>query len=233
MALKLQEIDPENDFPALAKCLFESYEDPPQKFFHVFFPIHGTGDEARKEAIKEAADRLKLWHTYDPSSYWQKVVDEETGKIAGGALWNIHEQNPFANPTPTEPTWFPDDGSRRFVEKALQNHGRPRSQVAQKPHLYLFIIFTHPDYRRKGVGQQFMDWGLKKADDTGVDFYLDSTPYGRPLYEANGFTYIEENINIPTTENPDEKWKEIENKVGPFTFWLMWRPVGGKKSSEA
>ncbi|RWA11186.1 hypothetical protein EKO27_g3897 [Xylaria grammica] len=233
MALKLQEIDPEKDFPALANCLFESYEDPPQKFFHVFFPIHGTGDEARQEAIKEAADRLKLWHTHDPSSYWQKVVDEETGKIAGGALWNIHEQNPFANPAPSAPTWFPDDGSRRFVEKALQNHSRPRSQVAQKPHLYLFIIFTHPQYRRKGVGQQFMDWGIKKADEKGVDFYLDSTPYGRPLYEANGFTYIEENINIPTTENPDEKWKEIENKVGPFTFWLMSRPFGGKKSLES
>ncbi|KAI0433181.1 acyl-CoA N-acyltransferase [Xylaria sp. FL1042] len=233
MALVLQEIDPEKDFPALARCLFESYEDPPQKFFHVFFPIHGTGDEAREDAIKEAADRLKLWHTHDPSSYWQKVVDEETGKIAGGALWNIHQENPFANPAPSSPTWFPDDGSRRFVEKALENHSRPRSKVAQKPHLYLFIIFTHPDYRRKGVGQQFMDWGMKKADDTKVDFYLDSTPYGRPLYEANGFAYIEENVNIPTTENPDEKWKEIENKVGPFTFWLMCRPYGGNKPSEA
>ncbi|KAK5625796.1 hypothetical protein RRF57_001512 [Xylaria bambusicola] len=135
MALKLQEIDPEKDFPALARCLFESYEDPPQKFFHVFFPIHGTGSEAREEAIKEAADRLKLWHTHDPSSYWQKVVDESTGKIAGGALWNIHEQNPFANPPASAPTWFPDDGSRRFVEKALENHSRPRAKVAQKPHL--------------------------------------------------------------------------------------------------
>ncbi|KAI1305092.1 acyl-CoA N-acyltransferase [Xylaria venustula] len=232
MALVLQEIDPEKDFPALARCLFESYEDPPQNFFHVFFPIHGNGHEAREAAIEEAADRLKLWHTHDPSSYWQKVVDEATGKIAGGALWNIHQQNPFANPSASAPTWFPDDGSRRFVEKALENHVWPRSKVAQKPHLYLFIIFTHPDYRRKGIGQQFMDWGLKKADDTGVDFYLDSTPYGRPLYEANGFEYIEENVNIPTTENPDEKWKEIENKVGPFTFWLMWRPHGGNKSSE-
>jgi hypothetical protein len=32
-------------------------------------------------------------------------------------------------------SWFPNDGSRKFVEKALQNHSRPRSQVAQKPHI--------------------------------------------------------------------------------------------------
>ncbi|KAI8630811.1 acyl-CoA N-acyltransferase [Xylariaceae sp. FL1651] len=228
MTLDLQVIDPEVDFPALARCLFESYENPPQKFFHVFFPIHGTGDEAREEAIEEAAARLKLWHTHDPTSYWQKVVDTETGKIAGGALWNIYKENPFADPKHPAVTWFPDNSSRTFVEKVLENHTRPRSQVAQRPHVYLFIIFTHPHYRRKGVGQLFMDWGMKKADELGVDFFLDSTPYGRPLYEANGFTYIEENINIPTTDDPDDHWREIEKKVGAITFWLMWRPNGGK-----
>ncbi|KAI0384886.1 acyl-CoA N-acyltransferase [Hypomontagnella monticulosa] len=228
MPLELQEINADVDFPALARCLFESYEDPPQKFFHVFFPIHGTGEAAREAAIDEAATRLKSWHTHDPSSYWNKVVDTETGRIAGAALWNIHKENPFANPHDSEVTWFPNDGSRLFVEKALVNHNRPRAQRAQRPHVYLFIIFTHPDYRRKGVGQQFMDWGMKKADEMGVDFFLDSTPYGRPLYEANGFVYIEENVNIPVTDTPDEKWKEVEEKVGPFTFWLMWRPVGGK-----
>lgn len=135
MALQVQDIDTEVDFPALARCLFESYEDPPQKFFHIFFPIHGTDDEAREEAIKEAAERLKLWHTQDPTSYWQKVVDTSTGKIAGGAVWNIYEENPFANPNPPAVTWFPAGGSRMFVEKALENHAGPRSRVAQKPHI--------------------------------------------------------------------------------------------------
>ena len=68
-----------------------------------------------------------------------------------------------------------------------------------------------------------MDWGLTKAKELGYDFYLDSTPYGRPLYEANGFSYIEENINHPQTDWPDDGWKNVEEKVGPFTFWLMWK----------
>lgn len=61
-----------------------------------------------------------------------------------------------------------------------------------------------------------------------MDIFLDSTPYGRPLYEVNGFEYIEENLNIPETENPDDSWREIQEKVGPFTFWLMRRPVTGR-----
>lgn len=71
-----------------------------------------------------------------------------------------------------------------------------------------------------------MDWGLAKAKELGFDFYLDSTPYGRPLYEANGFSYIEENTNHPQTDSPDEAWKNVEDKVGPFTFWLMWKATG-------
>jgi len=74
-----------------------------------------------------------------------------------------------------------------------------------------------------------MDWGIKTADKKNLDFYLDSTPYGRPLYEANGFNYIEENVNVPVIENPDEKWEEMEEKVGPFTFWLMCRSSHGSK----
>ncbi|KAF7908455.1 uncharacterized protein EAF01_004210 [Botrytis porri] len=69
MTLQLQPIDSEVDFPALARCLFESYESPSQKFSHIFFPIHGTSDIAHEDAINEAATRLKLWHTHDPSSY--------------------------------------------------------------------------------------------------------------------------------------------------------------------
>lgn len=76
-----------------------------------------------------------------------------------------------------------------------------------------------------------MDWGLAKAEELGFDFYLDSTPYGLPLYEANGFSYLEENVNHPKTNNPNEGWKNVEEKVGPFTFWLMWKAVGEKSGA--
>ncbi|KAF3020623.1 hypothetical protein E8E14_011680 [Neopestalotiopsis sp. 37M] len=228
MALKLQDIDPEVDFPAIAKCLAEAYEDPPQPFLHIWFPIDASSDEAREASIQEGAERLKLWHTYDPSSRWHKVVDAETGRIAGGAAWNVFETNPFAEPHDMEVSWFPNDSSRRYAEQAIESHGRPRYIAGQRPHLYLFNVFVHPDYRRRGIGQQVMDWGVKKADEMGLDFFLDATAMGRPLYEKNGFIYVEENVTKPTMDSPDETWKEMEKKVPPFTFWLMWRPVGGK-----
>lgn len=135
MTLKLQEIDPETDFSALSRCLFESHEDPPQKFFHLWFPIHGNDNQAREDAIQEGATRLKLWHTVDPTSYWVKVVDTVSGRVAGASLWNIYEENPFVEIENLQVTWFPDGGARRYVEQTLVDYDAPRARVAQKPHV--------------------------------------------------------------------------------------------------
>ncbi|KAK3687730.1 hypothetical protein B0T22DRAFT_405620 [Podospora appendiculata] len=228
MVLQLQDIDPETDFPAIARCEFEAHENPPQRFFHAFFPILGAGNaEAREDAIAECAARLKLWHAHDPTSTWKKVVDTETGQIAAASLWNIYRENPFAGPpAPLEVDWFPDDGSRAFAQQFIPAHSAPRARVGQRPHVYLFMLFTHPDYRRRGAGQLCMDWGKGQADTLGLEMFLESTPYGRPLYEKNGFVLIEEYVNHPQTNTPDEAWKAIEQKVGPVIFRLMWRPAG-------
>lgn len=225
MVLQLQEVDVETDLPAISRCLFEAHEDPLQKFFHLWFPIFGNDKQAREDAITEAAARLKLWHSEDPSSNWRKVVDTESGRIAGAALWNIHVENPFATPDNMEVTWFPPGGAREFVETMISEYDAPRAQAAQKPHVYLFVLFTHPDYRRKGVGQQLLDWGLEQADKLKLGIYLDSTAPGRPLYEANGFSYIQEHHIRPKKETPDREWQELEEMVGPIVFWPMQRPV--------
>ncbi|XXH05946.1 hypothetical protein Hte_012389 [Hypoxylon texense] len=139
MGLQLQELQGAHDFPAIARLLYESHEDPQQDFFHVFFPIHGAGPTAREESIDEATARLKQWHTEDPSSYWQKVVDTETGVIAGAALWNIYKANPFETSKPMEVTWFPNDSSRAWAEKALEQFSAPHSREAQRPHLCMYL----------------------------------------------------------------------------------------------
>ncbi|KAI0189468.1 hypothetical protein F4808DRAFT_465907 [Astrocystis sublimbata] len=226
MPLELLEIDRKTDFPALARCMFESHEVPEQKFFQAFFP-YGKGEQAREKAIAECATRLASWHE-DPTSYWQKMVDTDTGRIAGTAFWNICERDPFEEKQKMEVTWYPDNGGRRFVEQFLDIFGKPRARVGRRPQVYLFILLTHPDYRRKGIAQTCLNWGMNKADEMGVDMFLDATPLGKPLYEANKFQVVEEYVIIPQTENPDDEWREAEEKIGHSSWSLMWRPVRGE-----
>lgn len=43
-----------------------------------------------------------------------------------------------------------------------------------------------------------------------VDVYLSSMPHDRSLYEADGFEYAEENLNVSSTDNLGDAWKEPE-----------------------
>ena len=96
------------------------------------------------------------------------------------------------------------------------------------PSLVLNIIFTHPDYRRKGAGDLILQWGTKKADEMGLEMWLDATVHGRPLYLKHGFIVVTENNVHPKTETPNEEWKKLEEELLPITLWAMWRPLGGK-----
>lgn len=62
-------------------------------------------------------------------------VDNNTGKTLAGTSWIIHKTNPFIGLHSMEATWFPNDSSRTFAEKALENYGRPRFDAAQRPHI--------------------------------------------------------------------------------------------------
>ena len=89
------------------------------------------------------------------------------------------------------------------------------------------MIFTSPAYRRRGVAQQFLSWGMNKADEMGVEMFVDASPVGKPLYEANNFVCLKEHIVAPRTETPNEAWKKLESQVGKSPFYLMWRPING------
>ncbi|KAI1759466.1 hypothetical protein GGR53DRAFT_523834 [Hypoxylon sp. FL1150] len=192
--------------------MLDSHEDQPQPFFH--------------KAIAECANRLNTWHSEDPTSCWQKIVDTDTGRVAGDALWNIHKRNPFSGKHHRDVTWLPDDGSRRFAEQALELQSAPRARLGQRSQVHLHIIFTHPDYQRKGIDKKFMDGGMTKANEMGVEMFLDSTPAGKPLYDANGFVEVERNVALPLTNDPDDAWKVTEKKSGQSTWFLVWRPPG-------
>lgn len=133
MTFKLEEVNPEADFAELMICLWESYEEPYQSLFRLFCPI--PEGKTREVAIKESTVRQLDWFHADPTSYWQKITDSETGKIVAGALWKICKSNPFEPEESHEAFWFPEGGQRNFVTQALKLFEAPRARMAPKPQL--------------------------------------------------------------------------------------------------
>ena len=73
-----------------------------------------------------------------------------------------------------------------------------------------------------------MDWGTQKADEMGVEMWLDATEFGVPVYKKHGFVVVHEtHVSPQARENPGEAWKKIDAELQPIVVWQMWRPIGG------
>ncbi|KAL9082640.1 MAG: hypothetical protein Q9165_008838 [Trypethelium subeluteriae] len=233
MAFRLEEINADEDFPELIQCEWEAYENPEQYFFRLFCPIVGSHPNARQESLEECTARQREWHLSDPTSYWQKVVDTGTGKIVAGALWKICSRNPFEEQEHESAYWYPEGDRREYVNAALELFEAPRSRLAPVPQWKdcllvvkdLNIIFTLPEYRRKGIGDMIMEWGVAKAAQMHVDMWLDATIYGIPLYKKHGFMIVNENNLCPQRESPSKEWEAIHRELSPMVMWQMKKSV--------
>ncbi|KAH7121841.1 acyl-CoA N-acyltransferase [Dactylonectria estremocensis] len=227
MPFTLLEVDFAADFSDVIECQWLSYEQPLQKFFRMFCPLSGDGPAARAESLRESVAFQLDWHRTDPAGHWRKVVDEN-GKIVGACLWKIYKTNPFEKPDDhTGAEWYPEGETREYVNKCLEQFDAPRRGMAARPHVYLNILFTHPDYRRRGVADLMLAWGIQRADEMGVEMWLDSTACGVPVYLKHGFLVVNENRVRPTKDEAGEAWRKLDQELQPMAFWQMWRPVGG------
>ena len=73
-----------------------------------------------------------------------------------------------------------------------------------------------------------MAWGIEKADEMGLESYVDATEAGVHLYETFGYVKASRVDFNASKENPSPQWKALQAELLPFSFWPMWRPVGFK-----
>lgn len=63
---------------------------------------------------------------------------------------------------------------------------------------YIMNMYTHPEYRRKGVALKTLDLLVKDAKNKGVTaISLEATDMGRPLYEKYGFINMDHEMELP------------------------------------
>ena len=65
---------------------------------------------------------------------------------------------------------------------------------------YLMNIYTHPDYRRRGLGRRMAELLIEEAKARGItSISLDATDMGMPLYESMGFIHMPMEMELPNT----------------------------------
>jgi GNAT superfamily N-acetyltransferase len=63
--------------------------------------------------------------------------------------------------------------------------------LGRRPHWFLELIARRAGYQGKGAGGMLIRWGTDRADEEGLESYLDATPEGKPVYERYGFRELE------------------------------------------
>ena len=137
MALQLHEVTANAEFREVIEVEWAAYSRPHSRLRQLFFPVLGTGEEARTAAFEESIKRQIAWHRSDPTSHWIKVVDGASGKVGGAALWLFCENDPFATEASDEEecTWWPEGEGREMANRLMSQCVRPRMKYMTKPHM--------------------------------------------------------------------------------------------------
>lgn len=62
---------------------------------------------------------------------------------------------------------------------------------AEEPHFYLFLLGSHPDAQRSGLGSTLLVPVLEKCDAEGIAVHLESSnPRNLPFYQRHGFEVV-------------------------------------------
>ena len=135
MGLQLHEVTADADFRDIIEVEWASFDRPVCRLRPLFFPILGSGEQARAAAIEEGIERQLAWHKSDPTSHWIKVVDDASEKVAGAACWHVYDSNPYATESDEECTWWPEGEDREMANGLMAQFLTPRMKFMAKPHM--------------------------------------------------------------------------------------------------
>ena len=132
-----------------------------------------------------------------------KAIDAN-GKIVGASRWGLPGKNLAASiPKKADADKTEED---RLCEQAYNLELTDRFDNATSveksrtlgDQLYFSLktLAVHPDYQKRGIAGQLLQWGLDQADDQNLPIWLSATDAGRGLYTKHGFKQVGE-IVIP------------------------------------
>jgi GNAT superfamily N-acetyltransferase len=159
------------------------------------------------------------------NGFLMKCVDKTTGITIAGAKWRyLGLLNPDGSPAPRPLEEVkknleapePYEESDPVLFKAIFTlFGANKLEImGTRPYYVLDTLVTHPDHHRRGAGAMLVQWGCEKADELGVEAFLEASPMGQPLYARYGFETVKE-VGIDLRQyGGDEEMKFIVSPRG-------------------
>ncbi|TGZ85712.1 acyl-CoA N-acyltransferase [Ascodesmis nigricans] len=178
------------------------------------------------EDFQRARAELTRQRLLDPNMITFVAEDEETGRMAGIAMWKKLNSSEPVNP---------HNGVLMDLERVLENASQKVSRVLRRNRAedpsklklvygvmdagktkyvkdqttwYLNILAVHPDFQKRGVGKTLCRRGMELAEKDGIPTYLEASAQGEGMYRNLG-------------------WKDVGSVPGDFGVMMVmaWYPT--------
>lgn len=128
---------PETEMTELVRHLVTSFREPPHTYIELVF-AEETFD-SYDAAIENLVERQTA--TLQPNCTWLKVVDEESGRIAGAACWRVFDENPYQKAAdPIKCTWWPEGSVNDLTCMWMEAITTSRRTFMARPHVCAFPL---------------------------------------------------------------------------------------------
>jgi GNAT superfamily N-acetyltransferase len=219
-----------------------AFETPLQPIFRLYCPV--TNNDPQKTIADIAAREQEQAKNPDPNveNIWIKAVTSQDSKttetLVGGAQWIFISEKSSSLDADVESfsKRHPEGGARLFAAQSYrilrECEERHRLEISGSgPYATLGSFFTLPEYRKLGIGHLLMQWGLEKADEKGLDIWIEAAPPAVPFYERHGFVQKEvTHLQPRRPDGLDEKiaaeWDDTARELLPITTVTMCRLAG-------
>ncbi|KAI8938838.1 hypothetical protein NX059_004701 [Plenodomus lindquistii] len=123
--------------------------------------------------------------------------------IIACARWrHLCPKNPHAtHRTPSDldaeltiPAPYPESDPRLLTHFYQVSNANKRNIMGQREYWSLDTLVTLPEHERRGAGAMLVRWGCERADERGVECYVEASVVGAPLYARFGFQKVREMI---------------------------------------
>ena len=161
--------------------------------FRVCLP---TQTDFTERLIKTLEDQVD-----DPAWQHIKVVEKETGELAAWASWNTpsvaqiqeRDEKSAAKVEQFQPESEIDglNSPAEFLTYVQKDTDRWLEEWTRgKRHIICKALFTEPSFQRRGMGNALVKYGIQLADQSSLPIFLQTMPYGYPIYAKHGFETV-------------------------------------------
>ncbi|KAK6440119.1 hypothetical protein LTR95_003663 [Oleoguttula sp. CCFEE 5521] len=164
-----------------------------EPFWDASYPEHWT-----PKGRKIGGDRFLGYKQADPLTNYFKAVDSETGSIAGFAKWNVY-QNRYPDRQIAKGDYWSSEEEKQYAQHLIDEFNKDRIahvEAAKGNVVNLDILAIDPAFQRQGVGHKLLEWGLGKSDELDFETIVESSVFGKGLYEKNGFVF-QKQVELP------------------------------------